>query len=220
MIDLYCERLGPGLWAEPLNAVTNLAFLVAALAAWLQARRLNAATFEIGLLCGLIAAIGIGSGLFHTFATVWAFAADVIPILLYQVTYLWIYSRRVIRLAVRHRLALVALFLLAGLFTLPFRDLLSGSLSYIPALMLLIALGIYHYGHAQAGRTLLFWSAAILLTSLTFRTMDLGVCAHLSIGTHFLWHLLNGLLLYLTVYALLVHTGQRHVTFPDRTQRA
>jgi hypothetical protein len=29
-IDAYCERLGPGLWAEPLNAVTNLAFIVAA----------------------------------------------------------------------------------------------------------------------------------------------------------------------------------------------
>lgn len=25
-IDIYCERLGPGLWAEPLNALTNAAF--------------------------------------------------------------------------------------------------------------------------------------------------------------------------------------------------
>jgi len=217
MIDLYCERIDPGLWAEPLNAVTNLAFLVAALAAWLQARRLNAATFEIGLLSGLIAAIGIGSGLFHTFATTWAFVADVTPILLYQITYLGIYSRRVMRLPVLYRLALVALFLIAGLLTLPFRDLLSGSLSYIPALLLLLALGAYHYSSTDRGRTLLFWSAAILLTSLTFRTMDLAVCAQLPIGTHFLWHLLNGLLLYLTVYALLVHTGQRHATFTGRT---
>ena len=34
MIDLYCERLSPGIWAEPINALTNLAFLVAAFAAW------------------------------------------------------------------------------------------------------------------------------------------------------------------------------------------
>jgi len=39
MIDLYCERLGPGLWAEPLNALTNLAFLLTALASWQLARR-------------------------------------------------------------------------------------------------------------------------------------------------------------------------------------
>ena len=32
-IDAYCERLGPGFWAEPLNAWTNLAFLLAALLA-------------------------------------------------------------------------------------------------------------------------------------------------------------------------------------------
>lgn len=25
-IDHYCERTGPGLWAEPVNALTNLAF--------------------------------------------------------------------------------------------------------------------------------------------------------------------------------------------------
>jgi hypothetical protein len=27
MIDVYCERIGPGLLAEPLNAVTNASFL-------------------------------------------------------------------------------------------------------------------------------------------------------------------------------------------------
>ena len=28
-IDIYCERLGPGFWAEPVNALSNGAFLVA-----------------------------------------------------------------------------------------------------------------------------------------------------------------------------------------------
>ena len=33
-LDLYCERLSPGLLAEPLNALSNLAFLYAALTIW------------------------------------------------------------------------------------------------------------------------------------------------------------------------------------------
>ena len=33
-MDLYCERLDPGFWAEPLNAVTNLSFILAALFCW------------------------------------------------------------------------------------------------------------------------------------------------------------------------------------------
>ena len=29
-MDAYCERTGPGLLAEPLNAITNASFLIAA----------------------------------------------------------------------------------------------------------------------------------------------------------------------------------------------
>ena len=28
-IDLYCERLGPSFWAERVNALTNIAFILA-----------------------------------------------------------------------------------------------------------------------------------------------------------------------------------------------
>ena len=35
---LYCERLGPGLWAEPLNAVSNLAFFGFAWKLWRENR--------------------------------------------------------------------------------------------------------------------------------------------------------------------------------------
>ena len=33
-IDAYCERLGPAFWAEPVNALTNAAFPIAAWVAW------------------------------------------------------------------------------------------------------------------------------------------------------------------------------------------
>ena len=42
-IDGYCERLDGAFWAEPLNAWTNLAFL---LAAWVMARRLRGARMQ------------------------------------------------------------------------------------------------------------------------------------------------------------------------------
>ena len=69
-IDAYCERTDASFWSEPLNAVTNLAFLITALVSWQRVRgeRLPLA----GLLCALLAMIGIGSFLFHTFATRWA----------------------------------------------------------------------------------------------------------------------------------------------------
>ena len=39
-IDIYCERIDTAFWAEPVNAVTNLAFILAALYGWrLAAKR-------------------------------------------------------------------------------------------------------------------------------------------------------------------------------------
>ena len=71
-IFAYCERAGdPAFWAEPFNAISNVAFLIAALAgAVLLVRTPNARErrIEWGLVL-LVTIIGIGSFLFHTYAT-------------------------------------------------------------------------------------------------------------------------------------------------------
>ena len=93
----YCERGGdPGFWAEPLNAISNGAFILAGLAAaWQLARspRKDRALFE-WLLIAVILAIGVGSFLFHTYATVWAIPFDTIPISLFMLAYLGYALRR------------------------------------------------------------------------------------------------------------------------------
>ncbi len=33
-IDLYCERTAPGFWNEPINAISNVGFVIAAILAW------------------------------------------------------------------------------------------------------------------------------------------------------------------------------------------
>jgi hypothetical protein len=51
----------------------------------------------------------------------------------------------------------------------------------------------------------LLLAAGVLLLSLTFRTLDLAICERFAVGTHFLWHLLNGLVLYLVGRAWLLN---------------
>ena len=48
-IDLYCDRTGPEFWSEPVNALTNLAFVIAGLWGLREARRRNAEGFVIAL---------------------------------------------------------------------------------------------------------------------------------------------------------------------------
>lgn len=50
-IDLYCERIYPGFWAEPLNAITNIAFIIASFWAWQTAYKLGKLDSTIKLLC-------------------------------------------------------------------------------------------------------------------------------------------------------------------------
>jgi len=216
MIDLYCERVGAGLWAEPVNALTNLSFLIAAFATWQLAKRLRMLGPGSWLLIALMAAMGVGSALFHTHATRWAMLLDVIPIALYQVSYLWLYAREVMRLCYRDTVLVLAAFLAAWPVFGQFPDMLNGSLLYAPALLLLLAFSVYHFLHLRNGRTLLFSACAVFLTSLTFRTIDLSMCAQLPLGTHFLWHLLNGVLLYLTARAFLLGAAERRATSPSR----
>src|SRR3546814_2691097 len=103
-IDLYCERVGPGLWAEPLNLVTNLAFILAGVLLVVALRRAEPAVRRDPAIIGLavlVLVVGIGSGLFHSFATRWAALAAVIPIALFILFYLYLALRRFVGLPLR-----------------------------------------------------------------------------------------------------------------------
>ena len=74
---------------------------------------------------------------------------------------------------------------------------LGGSLTYAPALVALFGFGVYHYRTQQQERWTLLAAAAAFLLSLSFRTVDADVCDAVPIGTHFMWHVLNAVVMYL-----------------------
>ncbi|MEL7215701.1 MAG: hypothetical protein AAGJ96_07195, partial [Pseudomonadota bacterium] len=60
-------------------------------------------------------------------------------------------------------------------------------------LITLYALALWRKHPATAQGLLI--GVAILSLSLTFRTVDEAVCNALPLGTHFMWHILNGAML-------------------------
>lgn len=205
MIDLYCERLGPGLWAEPLNASTNLVFLLAAWGSWRLARRSGIRAASVLLLISLIASIGIGSALFHTFATLWARVLDVAPILFFKVCFFWLYSRRVVRARAFYAAPAVGGFLLATFLGRYFSGALNGSLGYAPALVVLIGLGLYHYEEHKREHLVMLAASGVFVLALFFRTIDLTVCPNIPFGTHFLWHICVAVAAYLAMRGLVLN---------------
>lgn len=205
MIDLYCERAAPGLADEPLNLISNLAFFLAALALWRMLRERPAMAPDGWLLLGLMVAIGIGSMLFHMFAAAWARRLDELPILLFQITFLWLYGRRMLAWPRMGVATMIAGYLAVILLSQSMPPLLNGSLAYVPAFILLILLGAFHLFNADHEPYLLLLAAVVFHVALIFRTLDLAVCEQFPVGTHFLWHLTNGVVLYLASRAYLLN---------------
>ena len=205
MLDLYCERMTPGFWAEPLNAITNIGFVLAAWFSWRCAVRTGQRNAVGASISGMIVAIGLGSFLFHTLATPLARWLDLLPIFAFKLCFIWLYLRRVIVLSTVSCCLLVLLFLLLLVGSMQYPGLFNGSFVYLPTLLVLVLLGSYHYQCDQAGCSLLLIAAALFCLSLWLRTIDAEACVQFQLGTHFLWHLLNALVIYLAARALLAN---------------
>ena len=195
----YCERLGTGAAAEPLNAVTNLAFAWAFVRAWRRVQRARAgghAAWDVTAAAVLMGMVAVGSSLWHTLAAPWTELADTIPITLLMVLLLEALLRRVFELPLLLRVVALLLLLVAsvGLPMLAGPGLLGGSSFYLPAWAALGLLALAAGSRPVARRALLAaW--ALFTLSLALRTADLPLCPLLPLGTHFLWHVLNAVLL-------------------------
>lgn len=205
-IDIYCERLGPGLLAEPVNALTNASFFMAAFLGWRLARLKGGVDNRTGILLALLLMIGTGSTLFHTTATYWAMLSDTLPILFYQIAFLQFYASRVMSLPPKYNIGLLGLYIVTVIiFGLLPQSWLNGSIGYIPAFLFLLGLSYWHWRHAQAAHLMMAGASALFLASLIFRTVDMPLCESWPLGTHFLWHILNGIVLYYTTCAYILN---------------
>ena len=194
-IDAYCERTDPSFWAEPINAVTNLAFVVAGLLMW---RRCAGLPLTGRILAAVLVAIGIGSFLFHTFAQPWAGLADVLPILAFIVIYIFAANRDFWGFSLLPALLLTLLFVPYAVLTVPlFQRLpfLSISAEYWPVPLLIGVYAWLLWRRQPATARGLAAGAGILTVSLVVRSLDGPLCMAVPLGTHFLWHLLNAVML-------------------------
>ena len=149
-------------------------------------------------LVAVLALIGIGSFLFHTHAQGWAAVADITPILAFILIYLFAVNRDVWELHPLFALVLTALFIPYAALTIPmfqWMHILGGSAAYAPLPPLILIYAILLRRKVPDTARGLAIGAAILIVSITFRVMDEPFCVRLPMGTHFMWHILNAIML-------------------------
>lgn len=190
-IDAYCERLGPAYWAEPVNALTNIAFVLAAAVVWRQARGLGRA------MCVLLGVIGVGSWLFHTHANRLTAMMDTTPILAFILLYVFAASRDLLGMRPWGAgLAVVGFFPFSALLVPVFQGLgMGSSAGYAPVPVLILIYAALLWRRAPSTAKGLAVGAGILCLSLAARMADMPICGRFPLGTHFLWHILNAVML-------------------------
>ena len=126
--------------------------------------------------------------------------------MLLQLWFLWLYGRHIAGL---HAAGV-------GLWLGEYREWLGGGLMYVPTVVLSWAVGLHYSLSGRPERFILLASAAVFCAALICRSIDLVVCRQLPMGHHFLWHVLNGLVVYLAMRALVV----AHADSPARVTSA
>ena len=203
-VDGYCERIDASFWSEPLNALTNIFFLVAAV--WVLRREgLNSTARILALILGMI---GVASFLFHSFAQAWAGALDVLFILFFTLLYLFAASKdfmgapRSIALVIT--LGYFPFSIIVDWLTLPL-TFLGSTRIYMPMLILIILFSLLLYKRLPIVSRGLAVGAFILVISMLARILDVPLCQKIPLGTHFVWHVLNAVML-----AWMIEVYRRH----------
>jgi hypothetical protein len=188
---VYSETNIHELIAEPWNAISSLAFLIPAIYwIWRCRRNLRGNIFLL-TCCLLLSTGGLGSTLFHAFRKLPALLLmDILPIILLTVIvsiYFWIKILPKWWLVI---LIIIPAYLLrvwvAKHLTahdgINMNYFISGTLIFLPLLILLIKTKFHQWSYILA-------ALILLATGLFFRKIDSDTPPLLSMGTHWLWHL-------------------------------
>jgi hypothetical protein len=130
--------------------------------------------------------------------------ADVVPIGIFVLVYLWLFLRHDAGLSVNS-----SLLVFGGFFTLSFfctqladRIAANGGEAYFGTWITLFGIACFYAGRRQAHEFYAVGSAALIFSAaLFFRTIDIRICSTWPVGTHLMWHILNALVLFLVTRA-------------------
>lgn len=228
MIFSYCERgLATSLWGEPLNAISSLAFVIAAGVAMWPMRRTFFDLSDKSLLGLMVLGVfvGVGSTGFHLWPTPVTRAGDVAPIALFVGWYLAWSVRAILGVGRGGALATVMVLAMASGLAASLKcptvvagppavsvACLNGSFAYVPVLAALIAMAVASHLRRHVTSRYLMGAGIAFAAAIVCRSLDFELCAATRlvsrpIGLHWLWHILAATAMY-----LLLRGAVRHAT--------
>lgn len=198
-LSTYCES-GVGLfYTQPINTISNIALLISAYFAYQLIKTNNINNRTIIILPFILAVTGIGSILWHGMPNLLTNFADTLPLSAFVLLSLFFLLDKLLK----KRKLMWQILLAFILVEIPFIfHILPSFNGFLPYLIMLVFGVFVFYGLIKKYKTLTSDLAIIITlfaTAFFFRTIDHTVCPVLSMGTHFIWHILNALVFYLLI---------------------
>ena len=197
-----CERTGTGLLAEPLNVLSSFAFMAVAITIYrfyhhhedLERKWI----WDIHALTFLCFIIGVCSTVFHSYPTPVTEMFDTFSIVFFIVIYFWSVLFRIGRCNLfQAAICFVAFVGGTHILVTQFPHAINDSIGYLSSMMALIVIAVHLHMKARPSSQHFMLAAIVGVCSLFCRAIDRDVCSQFPFGTHFLWHTLNALLLYI-----------------------
>ena len=195
-IFFYCERTSSDILGEPINFFTNLFFIIFSVLLLFNKSILNK---KYALLIFLI---GVGSMLFHSIPNRLTGFLDIFFIISFIFYYIFtLYIKLNIKKYISAIISIVFIVIcfVFGIFSK--NTLLGSSAFYLPIIFHMLFLYLYFLNNKKIYmyHNLFLFILVLFSFSLLLRSVDLYLCNLFFIGTHFIWHILNALVLYLLV---------------------
>jgi hypothetical protein len=193
---IYCETMSAtsaSFPVEPMNTLSNGVIVMFGLAALYFVVKRAPRAVDLYVLCALLIATGIGSGIWHGFRDRDALFFEVqsglfflFAVVFFWARRLWSYVGAALFLAVFFGgFSLSREYWDRAVFGIPVQRWVALAPVVILAGIALIA---QTYGYSRRAAILGGMALVLAIVALTFRTIDLSVCAYIPFGTHFLWH--------------------------------
>ena len=192
----YCERNSLHFLAEPLNFFTNLLFLAFSILL-IKNKKISNKSLPI-----ILFGIGVGSMLFHSIPNNLTAFIDVFFIILFIFFFLiQLYYKLKVNIYLSYILSALFIFSCYAFGSYFKYSILKESAFYFPILLHLYFLMIFFFIFKKKR---IYIRSFILIPilfsiSLYLRTIDFRYCAVFPLGTHFFWHIINSIVLFLTI---------------------
>ena len=205
-IDLHCERTQPGLFEEPLNTLSSMLFFVSAYFLFRLLQKQPNKPFSLKFMVCLTGLIGAGSMTFHMTARMWAATiADVLPIAIFAVTFLFLFVRHVLRLNIFGSIISMLIFAAVNIaFKITVMKAADGYVSVIPTIIMFLGISIYMFITKNPSFKAVAGASVISIFATYFRVIDSQICETFPYGTHFLWHSLMAGFFYINLREIIL----------------